>query len=239
MTRREIIKLALTVCGSAAGAPTLWMDSQFASASPADSSHAMTSLRELAASRGIVFGSMVLKKMIAADAPYADLAVRQCGIVVPGDELKWDALHPAPGQFDFTGGDCIEQFALSHEILLRGHTLVWEQALPKWFAPTVNLGNARQILLDHISTVAGHYAGRMHSWDVVNEAIKIEDGRADGLKVTPWLIFLGPEYIEMAFHAAHQADPKALLVYNENRLEFEYPAAEQKQQAVLALLTRL
>ena len=79
----------------------------------------------------------------------------------------------------------------------------------------------------------------MHSWDVVNEGIQVEDGRADGLKVTPWLIYIGPEYIDLAFHAAHQADPKAMLVYNENWLEAENPAAEQKRQAVLSLLTRL
>ena len=108
-------------------------------------------------------------------------------------------------------------------MLFRGAPLVWEQALPKWFVPTVNLDNAKQMLLSHISTVVGHYAGQMHSWDVVNEAIRIEDGRADGLKVTPWLIYLGPEYIDLAFHAAHQADPKAMLVYNEDRLEPETP----------------
>ena len=110
---------------------------------------------------------------------------------------------------------------------------MWEAALPKWFVPTVNLDNAERVLLSHISTVAGHYAGQMHSWDVVNEAIGVEDGRADGLKVTPWLIYLGPEYIDLAFHAAHQADPKAMLVYNENGLESENSAAEQKRRAVL------
>ena len=118
-------------------------------------------------------------------------------------------------------------------------TLVWDVALPKWFVPTVNLENAKRVLLGHISTVAGHYAGQMYSWDVVNEGIEIGDGRADGLKVTPWLIYLGPEYIDLAFHAAHQADPQAMLVYNENRLEPESSVAKQRRQSVLSLLTRL
>jgi endo-1,4-beta-xylanase len=182
---------------------------------------------------------MVLKKTLAADPQYADLVAQQCGILVPGNELKWDALRPTPGGFDFSGGDWIEQFARSHGMLFRGHTLVWEQALPKWFSTNINLENAERVLVNHISTVAGHYAGKVHSWDVVNEAILVEDGRADGLKVTPWLTYIGPEYIDLAFHAAHQADPKAMLVYNENWIESEDSAAEQRRQAVLSMLTRL
>ncbi len=239
MTRRDVFKLALTTCGIAACAHSLELASPTAAVTGVDSSHAWGSLREIAASRGILFGSMVLKKTLATDPKYTDLVAQQCGIIVPGHELKWDALRPAPDQFDFSEGDWIEQFARSHGMLVRGHTLVWEQALPKWFATTVNLENARRMLLSHISTVVGHYAGQMHSWDVVNEGIQIEDGRADGLKVTPWLLYLGPEYIDLAFHAAHQADPKAMLVFNENRIEAENSAAERKRQAVLSLLTRL
>jgi endo-1,4-beta-xylanase len=239
LTRRDLFKLALTTYGAAACPEGLGLTSQVDSAPAADSSRASSSLREVAASRGILFGSMVLKKQLAADPKYAALVAQQCGIIVPGNELKWDALHPAPSQFDFSEGDWIEQFARSHGMLFRGVPLVWEAALPKWLGATINLDNAERMLLSHISTVAGHYAGQMHSWDVVNEGIQLEDERADGLKATPWLIYIGPEYIDLAFHAAHQADPKALLVYNENWLEPENPAGEQKRQAVLSLLTRL
>ena len=237
MTRRDLLKLALTTCGTAASVPSLVFASQFVPA--ANPSHTLTSLRELASSRGILFGSMVLRKTLATDAKYANLVTEQSGIVVPGNELKWDALRPTPSKFDFTEGDWIEQFARLHGMPFRGHTLVWEQALPKWFVPTVNLDNAKQIMLSHISTVVDHYAGQMHSWDVVNEAIWVEDRRVDGLKVTPWLIYLGPEYIDMAFHAAHQADPNAMLVLNENGIEPESSVAERKRQALLSLLTRL
>jgi endo-1,4-beta-xylanase len=182
---------------------------------------------------------MVLKKTLSTYPKYADLVAQQCGILVPGNELKWDALRPTPDEFDFSAGDWIEQFARSHGMLFRGHALVWEQALPNWFASTVNSQNAEQVLLNHVSTVVRHFAGKVHSWDVVNEAILVGDGRADGLKVTPWLSYLGPQYIDLAFHAAHQADPKAMLVYNENWLEPEDSASEQRRQAALSLLTRL
>ena len=228
MTRRGLLKLALTTCGAAAGANGSGLASVLDAAPATGSSRALGSLREVAASRGILFGTEVGKNILVTVSKYADLVVQQCGILVPGMELKWDALRPAPDQFDFTQGDWIAQFARSHGMQLRGHTLVWEQALPKWFVPTVNLDNAKQFMFSHISTVVGHYVGQIHSWDVVNEGVRVEDGRADGLKVTPWLIYMGPEYIDLAFHAAHQADPKAMLVYNENWIEAENPAAEQE-----------
>jgi endo-1,4-beta-xylanase len=239
MTRRDLFKLALATCGTAACVQRAGLASMWDSAPAGHTPLALSSLQEVAASRGILFGSMVLKKTLATEPKYVDLVTQQCGIIVPGNELKWDALRPTSGQFDFSAGDWIEQFARSHRIQFRGHTLAWEQALPKWFVPTVNLENAQQIMLSHISTVVGHYVGQMHSWDVVNEAIQIADGRADGLKVTPWLIYLGPEYIDLAFHAAHQADPKAMLVYNENWIEPEDSSTEQRRRAVLSLLTRL
>src|ERR1035437_6502305 len=120
MTRRDLLKLALTTCGTAASVPSLVFASQFVPA--ANPSHTLTSLRELASSRGILFGSMVLRKTLATDAKYANLVTEQSGIVVPGNELKWDALRPTPSKFDFTEGDWIEQFARLHGMPFRGHT---------------------------------------------------------------------------------------------------------------------
>src|SRR5262249_17516261 len=157
------------------------------------------------AARGLLFGAALRKKHLCDDQPYANLASQQCGILVPELELKWDMLRPTPDQYDFSGGDWLYEFATSHRMLFRGHTLVWEGALPGWFTTTVTAKNAKTMLLDHISKVVGHYAGKMHSWDVVNEGLQIGDGRSDGLKNTPWLKMLGPEYIEIAFHAAHEA----------------------------------
>jgi len=194
-------------------------------------------LGEHAAAKGILFGT-ALGVGPLKDPAYADLVARQCTIGVSENALKWAALRPAPDRYDFGAGDYCFQFLSSHGMKYRGHTLVWELALPTWFHNTVNAGNAKAMMLDHISVVVRHYAGKMHSWDVVNEAIELNDGRPDGLKNTPWLQMVGPEYIEMAFHAAHEADPKAMLTYNENWLEPE-SWAETKRQATVALLTNL
>jgi endo-1,4-beta-xylanase len=195
-------------------------------------------LAKLAEKKGILFGTAVRGEALK-NVAYADLVAEQCRIGVPEGALKWDSLRPTPDRYDFGPGDYYYQFLSSHGMKYRGHALVWEQALPKWFGSVVNGQNAKKMMLDHISTVVGHYAGKMHSWDVINEVLKIEDGRPDGLKNTPWLQLIGADYIELALHAAHEADPKAILVYNENWLEPEDRGTDRKRQAALALLTGL
>jgi endo-1,4-beta-xylanase len=196
-------------------------------------------LRDIAAARGLEFGAAIPWEELVGYPAYANLVTQQCGILVPEVELKWNALRPAPEEFDFRGADRLYAFAASHGMRFRGHTLIWERALPEWFIRVVNAQNAKSVMMRHISTVVAHFAGKIQSWDVVNEPIQLEDGRPDGLKVTPWLRFLGPEYIDLAFHTAHAADPKTTLVLNENWLEPENYAAETRRQAMLALLTQL
>lgn len=199
------------------------------------------SLRERAAAKGLIYGAACQYRHLSSNLEFAASFTRECGMLVPEKELKWKALRPKPDRFNFAPGDQMAEFARTHNLLLRGHTLVWHHklSLPEWFKDTVNSQNAEQILIDHIKTVAGHYAGRMHSWDVVNEAIHLPDGRADGLRKTPWLKFLGPNYIDIAFRAAAEADPKALLVYNDHQLEYDQPQNEAKRTKVLKLLERL
>jgi endo-1,4-beta-xylanase len=123
---------------------------------------------------------------------------------------------------------------------VRGHNFVWHQALPGWFAGTVSKDNAEKFLVDHIHNVGGRYKGKMHSWDVVNEAIWIPDGRADGLRSSsPWFQMLGPSYIDLAFRTAREADPTALLTYNDYGIEYDGDDEGKKRTAVLALLRRM
>jgi endo-1,4-beta-xylanase len=92
---------------------------------------------------------------------------------------------------------------------------------------------------NHISTVCGHYAGKLHSWDVVNEGIDFSSGRPDGLRNSVWLQFMGPDYIAQAFQMARAADPHAMLVYNDFGFEYATPDQEMRRRAVLALLGKL
>ena len=146
------------------------------------------------------------------------------------------ALRPAPDKFDFTGADAILAFASAHGQKVRGHNLCWHEALPDWFAATVTKENARQILTDHIKTVAGRYAGKLHSWDVVNEAIDTKSDRPDGLRESPWFDLIGPDYIDIAFRTARQADSTALLTYNDYGIETDTPDQTKKRALVLELV---
>lgn len=196
-------------------------------------------LRDRTIAKGLIYGAAGRYSKLSAEAQYADHFVQECGILVPEWELKWKNLRPQPDSFDFTKGDWLAKFAGDHEMLFRGHTLVWHRDLPPWFAETVNKQNAKQILLEHITTVVKHYAGKIHSWDVVNEAIRPTDKLSNGLRKTPWLQLLGSDYIDIAFRAAAAADPKALLVYNDFGLDYDTPHDEAKRVAVLQLLKRL
>jgi len=196
-------------------------------------------LRDRAAVKGLVYGAAGPHGALSSDVEFAAYFAQECAILVPESVLKWEALRPDPNRFDFTAGDRLAAFARNHGLLYRGHTLVWHRALPQWFEPTVNSRNAEQLLLDHIATVVGHYAGKMHSWDVVNEAVHPQDGRPDGLRNSPWLQLLGPDYIDIAFRAAAEADPQALLVYNDYGLDYDTREEEARRTAVLKLLERL
>ncbi len=195
-------------------------------------------LRERATRSGLIYGASSGWEPLH-DGLFASAFAQECGILVPGSELKWLAVRPGPDTFNFTGPDWLMQFAISNNMLFRGHTLVWHDALPTWFQSTVNSSNAEATLKKHISTVVGHYAGKMHSWDVVNEVILPWDNQPGGLRNSPWLQLLGSGYIDLAFREAAKADSNALLVLNQDRIEYDSAAGDQCRVATLALLQRL
>lgn len=198
-----------------------------------------TPLRDRAAAKGLLYGAAGLKSALSQDLNFASAFARECGILVAESAMKWDALRPDPERFNFTDGDWLAEFAQTHKMRLRGHTLVWHHALPPWFKATVTANNAEAMLRQHIQTVVSHYAGQMHSWDVVNEAIAPRDDRPDGLRNSPWLELLGSQYIDLAFRAAAAADPKALLVYNDYSLDYDTAEGTARRTATLNLLKRL
>lgn len=196
-------------------------------------------LRGYAAAKGLLYGAAAAWPALRDDAVYAKHFAAECNLLVPENVLKMGPVHPEPGRYNFEPGDYMMEFCRKHGMRMRGHTLVWHRQPWPWLEMTVSAANARAHLEDHIHKVAGRYKGQMHSWDVVNEAINISDGRQDGLRQTVWLEFLGPEYVDIAFHAAHAADPSARLTYNDYGLECDTPEQEKKREAVLRLLRGL
>lgn len=196
------------------------------------------SLKGVGATHHLLTGCAVNATALRNDKAYADLVAGQSSILVAENAMKWPALHPARESYTFDQADEIIAFAESRRIKVRGHNLCWHRSIPSWVTQ-LGAGQGRAALTEHIERVAGRYVGRMHSWDVVNEAIEVKDGRPDGLRLSPWLGLAGPDYIEAAFNAARAADPQALLCYNEYGLEAESEDGRRKRQAVLMLLRRL
>ena len=113
-----------------------------------------------------------------------------------------------------------------------GHTLVWHNQNPKWLTDAaLTRTEVIDAMTEHIHAVAGRYRGRIPCWDVLNEGVV-----DDGLRKTIWLEGVGPEYVEMAFRAAHEADPDAKLFYNDFAAEELNAKADQVYALVRSLL---
>ncbi len=198
------------------------------------------SLRKHAAAKGLFYGAASFKRILSSDTEFAKKFIEECSILVPEWELKWKALRPTATGFNFDTFDWLLNFAEKNKMLFRGHNLVWHEDLPTWFNSTVNKQNAEQFLLNHIKTVVSRHAGKVHSWDVVNEPMAVWDKNPDGLRSSsPWYKLLGPNYIDIAFHAAAEADPNTMLVLNQNHVEQERPGDDETRKAVLRLLERM
>lgn len=131
--------------------------------------------------------------------------------------MKPQSVHPKEDEYTWKDADSIAAFAQRNNMKLRGHTLVWHNQVPNWFfmdnGQTVSKEKLLERLRSHIQTVVGRYKGKVYAWDVVNEAIS--DAPGEYLRKTKWLDICGEEYIAKAFQWAHEADPDALLFYND------------------------
>lgn len=163
------------------------------------------------------------------------LLTKHFNAVTPENCMKPMFLQPQEGRFDFTICDDLVRDARNRRLQVNGHTLVWHAQTPDWFFTDNGKPAGRELLLArmraHIQGVAGHFAGKMKSWDVVNEAI--DDGEGY-LRPSPWLSGIGADYIAEAFLAAHKADPAAELYYNDYGIEMPH-----KRDKTLRLIREL
>jgi endo-1,4-beta-xylanase len=149
--------------------------------------------------------------------PLAQLVAREFNAITPTNMMKWGPLEPREGDWQWAGPDRLVAFGASRGMTVVGHTLVWHSQTPRWlFVDEQNAPVPKDRLLKridtHIQTLVGRYQGRVAIWDVVNEAI---DEDEKGWRQSPFLTIAGPEFVERAFRVAHEADPKATLLYND------------------------
>lgn len=231
LTRREAL---------AGGAAGLIM-----AGTPLGAASSESPLAQAARKAGMRFGSAFNAAPAGAKAAswrnpgYAALLERDCAILVPENELKWQTIRPDADHYDFARFDAMLDYAQSHGMAMRGHTLLWHR--PKWFPAWLNTHEfgarpasaAEAILTGHIATVTCRYKARIASYDVVNEAVDPDSGQ---LVETSLSTAFGSAagLLDLAYHAARDGAPGVQLVYNDY-MSWE-PGNETHRAGVLKLL---
>ena len=217
-------------------------------------------LREAGDQAHLLIGAAVRPANLSEPA-YAATLAREFNMLEPEDALKWETLRPDPQTYDFHQADQLVDFAERHHMRVRGHTLVWHRQNPKWLTEgEYTTSELRQLLETHIKTVVGHYKGKIFTWDVANEAFD-EGPRTGEPRNTIWSGMTITEspgskssprpqasadqagstpeaqssklaYLAQAFRWAREADPQALLFYN----EAEADEINKKSDAIYAMV---
>jgi len=171
------------------------------------------------------FGVAITMNQLKTNAKYRDIIIKEIQSITAENAMKMGNLSKGRNQYFWEDADYIVDFAEQYKKRVHGHALIWYKqstnAMPEW---VVNFqGNKdewKQIMKEYIHTVVGRYKGRIESWDVVNEAIG-DNGQFRPASECVWTRNIGvPEYIDWAFQCAHEADPDALLFYNDYGNEY-------------------
>lgn len=150
------------------------------------------------------------------DARSADILRTHFNSIVAENCMKGENIHPEVNRYDWSDADKTVEWGLRNGQTVIGHCLVWHSQPPKWmFADEKGDTVSRECLIgrmySHIMNVVSRYKGKILGWDVVNEAVN-DDGT---MRQSPYYKIIGPEYIELAFRFAHEADPNAELYLND------------------------
>lgn len=198
---------------------------------------AAATLRDVAVFRNVAVGTAAASAHLR-ERDYSTILGSEFSQLQAENEMKFGVIHPRsdtdPNPYDFKGGDALVAFAQSHNMLVRGHTLVWHNQVPGWVKNGgYTAAQLATILKSHIHTLMAHYASKVYAWDVVNEAFN-DDGT---MRSTIWFdqpgigAGRGTAYIEQALRWAHEADPTAKLFYNDYDEEVE----NKKSDAIYAM----
>jgi len=207
-SRRQVLRTGAAAALAGASIPG------YAAAAGADS------LGALAHAKGMRFGTSLGGRSLTTDPRYLELIRTECGMIVPENELKMQAIQPKAGEFSFERGDALIEFAKANYLLVRGHCLLWHHPrwVPRWLNDydfgTEPANNGEKLLVDHITRTTTHFGKDLVSWDVVNEAV---DNVTGEMRETPLSKAIGSpdQVLETAFRAARANLPETELVYND------------------------
>lgn len=194
-------------------------------------------LGSIAARAGLLYGASIAAE-VESDKDYAALYMRETAIVTTDYAMKFDALRPTEEQIDFSGADRIVAFAQANGLLVRGHTLIWNENAPAWLKRKSS-AEIERIFDSHIETMVTRYAGKIHSWDVVNEPFWPDHGKPGGFRDGPWFAAMGESYVARALKRVASLDKEARLVINEAHCEIDNGWGKAIRPRLLMLTERL
>ncbi|MBP1853578.1 endo-1,4-beta-xylanase [Rhizobium halophytocola] len=195
----------------------------------------MSGLNAKLAGQGRYFGTAVRHDQLAELPALRQAIVSNCGAITPEIELKWAALEWERGRFNFQPVDDLLAFADKNGLAVHGHTLLWGQSIPPWAQAHLEQHPGDwSIVATYMTTVLSRYRGRIHQWDLVNEAI--DTSEQDNLRRNPFYKAFGPQYIERAMEEARAHAPDATFILNDYSLEYDNPVDNARRRAMLSLL---
>lgn len=179
-------------------------------------------LKDAFANKFYIGVAMNTPQIVGDDSVALTLIKKHFNSIVAENFMKSEVMQPVEGEFDFTLADRMIKFGEENKMHIVGHTLIWHSQAPKWFFTDAQGNQVTPEVLaarmkNHIQTVVSRYKGRVHGWDVVNEAIN-DDG---SWRESPFYKILGKDYVKLAFQYAHEADPDAELYYNDYSMSNE------------------
>lgn len=195
------------------------------------------SLGEIAAARGLAFGT-AFDTQVLDDAGLRELYRHHARILTTDVSMKFWSVRPEENETHFQPADRLVDFADAATIPIRGHTLIWNEWNPPWLSKA-SASRCAYWLDRHIDEMVGRYAGRMQSWDVVNEPFWPDHRKPGGFRDGPWYAAMGKDYIRRAFLRAGQADKHVKLSLNEAGAEWALKDSPIHKAGVLQLIDEI
>ena len=150
------------------------------------------------------------------DSAQSAMVVREFNSVTAENDMKPQRTEPNEGEYTWAAADRVADFCRKNGIKLRGHCLMWHNQIGKWmYEDNPSKEVFFQRMKSHIQAIVSRYKDVVYCWDVVNEAIT-DDAKSDNpYRQSPLYKIAGDEFIAKAFQYAREADPNALLFYND------------------------
>lgn len=163
-------------------------------------------------------GTAIRIETLTRDAELQALQKKNFNSVTSASDMKMNRILPKEGEYQWDRVDSILDYAHKNNQRLFGHNLIWHSSTPTWVKQKALKDKKwmAAFMKEYIYTYVGRYKGQVKAWDVVNEGLESAGG---AMRETIWYKTLGKDYIAKAFNYAHEADPDAILFYNDFNIE--------------------